>query len=410
MGVKAVVASIADDKKTRQGFKKTEIGPLPSDWKVEKIGEMSRIKTGAKNTQDNIGDGAYPFFVRSQKVERIDSFSYDTEAVLTAGDGVGTGRVFHYVKGRFDVHQRVYCISNFASRLNGRYFFYQFSLMFYNRIASMTAKSSVDSVRMNMISEMRIPVPPINEQYNIASALSDVDALIESLDTLIAKKRALKLAAMQQLLTGEIRLPGFDGKWEIQKLRDIASCASGGTPPTEVVRFYGGPHPWVSIDDMTSQGKYLSRTARSLSAEGLSNSSAKLWPKGTILYAMYASIGECSIATVQLCSSQAILGIQPNVGIDTDYLYYHLLSKKTEIKRMVQQGTQPNLNADIVKSFDIRVPSIVEQGAIATVLSDMDAEISILEARRDKLKDLKQGMMQALLVGKVRLVEPEVNS
>ncbi len=197
----------------RDGYKRTEVGLIPEDWGVEKIRVLTAISTGSRNTQDRVDDGKYPFFVRSQTVERINSYSFDGEAVLTAGDGVGTGKIFHYINGKFDIHQRVYKISHFKPELNGFFFYKYFSTYFYNRIISMTAKSSVDSVRMEMIANMLVPLPKPEEQRAIAQALSDVDALITALDKLIAKKRDLKTATMQQLLTGKKRLPGFGGEW-----------------------------------------------------------------------------------------------------------------------------------------------------------------------------------------------------
>jgi type I restriction enzyme, S subunit len=173
------------DLPTPSRLKDTEIGPLPFEWAVDRVGQVARISTGARNTQDRVKDGAYPFFVRSQQVERINSYSFDGEAVLTAGDGVGTGKVFHYIVGRFDVHQRVYRISDFRSDVNGRYFFYQFSNRFYKRVISMTAKSSVDSVRLDMVAGMAIPIPSLPEQQAIVSALSDADSLLSYLDALI---------------------------------------------------------------------------------------------------------------------------------------------------------------------------------------------------------------------------------
>ena len=183
------------------GYKQTEVGVTPEDWEVDSIVNLAAITTGDKNTQDRIEDGAYPFFVRSSTVERINSFSFDGEAVLTAGDGVGTGKIFHYINGKFDFHQRVYMISDFGNRLDGYFFYLYFSNHFYSRIMQITAKSSVDSVRREMIADMLIPVPPAEEQHAIAVALADMDALIDALDRLIAKKRDLKQAAMQQLLT-----------------------------------------------------------------------------------------------------------------------------------------------------------------------------------------------------------------
>src|SRR5690606_36493804 len=145
--------------------------------------------------------GEYPFYVRSQVVERINTYSYDGEAVLTAGDGVGTGKVFHYINGKFDIHQRVYKISDFNDNKNGYYFFLYFSNNFYKRIMQMTAKSSVDSVRMETIADMKIPIPKTRKEQNaIANALSAADALIQFLEKLIAKKQAIKQGAMQELL------------------------------------------------------------------------------------------------------------------------------------------------------------------------------------------------------------------
>ena len=151
---------------------------------------------------------------------------------MTAGDGVGTGKVFHYVNGRFDVHQRVYRITDFDDDLSGKFFLFQFSTLFFYGILSMTATSSVDSVRMEMIAGMQIPLPPTKaEQEAIAEALSDADALIESLEQLIAKKRQIKQGAMQELLTGKKRLPSFSGEWEETTIGGLASLWKGGSNP-----------------------------------------------------------------------------------------------------------------------------------------------------------------------------------
>jgi len=189
-----------------KGYQKTEIGVIPSDWKVEKVGTLASITTGSRNTQDRVDDGKYPFFVRSQTIERINSYAFDGEAVLTAGDGVGTGKIFHYINEKFDIHQRVYKISHFKPELNGFFFYKYFSNHFYDRIMSMTAKSSVDSVRMEMIAEMIVPLPKPEEQRAIATVLSDMDAEVAALETRIAKTQALKQGMMQALLTGRVRL------------------------------------------------------------------------------------------------------------------------------------------------------------------------------------------------------------
>lgn len=176
------------------------------EWRFDRIGNIASIKTGSRNTQDNVEDGKYPFFVRSSTIERIDTYTFDGEAVLTAGDGVGTGKVFHYVNGKFDFHQRVYKISEFSKTVDGFFFYLYFRTHFYDRIMSLTAKSSVDSVRMEMISDMTIPIPPLSEQQAIATILSDMEAEITALERKRDKTRALKQGMMQELLTGRIRL------------------------------------------------------------------------------------------------------------------------------------------------------------------------------------------------------------
>jgi type I restriction enzyme S subunit len=190
----------------RQGYKQTEVGVIPVDWGVARIADLASITTGSRNTQDRIEDGAFPFFVRSQTIERINTYSFDGEAVLTAGDGVGTGKIFHYINGKFDFHQRVYKISEFSDRLIGYYFYLYFSNNFFDRIMSMTAKSSVDSVRREMIADMQIPLPQVEEQRAIAVVLCDMDAEIAAVEARRDKTRALKQGLMQVLLTGRIRL------------------------------------------------------------------------------------------------------------------------------------------------------------------------------------------------------------
>lgn len=184
---------------------KKRLDGFSGDWEVKMIKEIASIQTGSKNTQDKVTDGNYPFYVRSQTIESINTYSFDGEAVLTAGDGVGVGKVFHYVNGKFDYHQRVYNICNF--KINGFFFYQYFKNNFFDRAMSMTAKSSVDSVRKEMISEMEIPIPPtIKEQTAIATILSDMDSDIDALKIKISKVKAIKEGMMQELLTGRTRL------------------------------------------------------------------------------------------------------------------------------------------------------------------------------------------------------------
>lgn len=176
------------------------------EWEEVAVSNLAKITTGSRDTQNKVEEGKFPLFVRSQTVERIDSFALDCEAVLTSGDGVGVGKNFHYVDGKFDFHQRVYCIYGFKNGLCGKFFFYFFSEFFGSRVLKMSAKNSVDSVRMAMIAEMPILLPSPQEQQRIADCLTSLDHLIaaegQKLDTLKTHKNGL----MQQLFpsVGEV--------------------------------------------------------------------------------------------------------------------------------------------------------------------------------------------------------------
>jgi type I restriction enzyme S subunit len=368
-----------------RGYKPTEVGVIPGDWNTDYIENFAHITTGSRNTQDRIDGGQYPFFVRSQTVERINSYSFDGEAVLTAGDGVGTGKVFHYINGKFDVHQRVYRISDFSKEVNGFYFYLYFSTHFYNRIMQMTAKSSVDSVRREMIARMLVPLPPTEaEQSAIAKALSDVDVLLDALERLISKKRDLKRAAAQQLLTGRTRLPGFHSNWEVKRIDKLASLQRGFDLPTSKIQ--KGHHPVVY-------------------SNGVQNHHATFMVKGPgVVTGRSGTIGKVHFVERDFWPHNTTLWVTDFKGNDPKFVFYFLTS--IGLERFGTGSGVPTLNRNDVHEFLVRVPpsSNTEQTTIAEILTDMDAELMALEQRREKTRNLKQAMMQELLTGRTRLV------
>ncbi|EFC68042.1 type I restriction modification DNA specificity domain protein [Prevotella sp. oral taxon 317 str. F0108] len=161
------------------------------------MGDVCNTSTGNKNTQDKTDDGIYPFYVRSQTVERINSWTFDGEAILTAGDGVGVGKVFHHTYGKIGVHQRVYILSDFKCDAN--YLFHFFSSKFYNRVKRMSAKNSVDSVRKEMITDMPLSLPCCQEQIKIGYMLSILDERIATQNKIIEDLKKLKCAIIEKL-------------------------------------------------------------------------------------------------------------------------------------------------------------------------------------------------------------------
>ncbi|WP_130861829.1 restriction endonuclease subunit S [Bacilliculturomica massiliensis] len=249
----------------------------------------------------------------------------------------------------------------------------------------------------------QLAMPPIEEQQKIAAILTTQDKVIELKEKRLAEKQRQKKYLMQQLLTGKKRLLGFSGTWKKEILGKCASMCSGGTPDTKNEKYYGNDYIWISIKDMTSAGKYICSSERGLTEAGILNCSARLFPKGTILFAMYASIGVCSIAEAECCSSQAILGIEPDSKLNNEFLYYLLSNSKGYFKSFRQASSQPNLNKGIVQSIVVQIPEIEEQAAIVEVLSAADREIDLLRQDIEQEKQKKKALMQMLLTGIVRV-------
>ena len=439
-----------------EGYKQAEVGVIPVDWEVSKIGSVVSLTTGCRNTQDKLPEGQYPFFVRSQTVERINTYSFDGEAVLTAGDGVGTGKIFHYINGKFDYHQRVYLMHNFGEKIDGYFFYIYFSNFFYDRIMSMTAKSSVDSVRREMIADMLIALPPKEEQIAIANALSDMDALLGELEKLIAKKQAIKTATMQQLLTGKTRLPQFAFYSDINSTEDAVEGKPNNTTATivnigacdvdslasqerrgmdsrrkstktselgeipedwEVVEFgtltepaknrinpqvIGGGHWCVELEHVEQGKGSLNGSAVTTNFSSIKT----VFNEQDVLFGKLRSyLRKYWLAEQEGVCSTEIWVFRPKNGlVISSFLYQLVQTDSFIIATSEAYGTHmPRADWSAVKNYKVVLPSLEEQTAIATILSDMDNEIQTLEQRLSKTRQIKQGMMQDLLTGRTRL-------
>ena len=418
--------STLDEMKTGK-FKPSELGHIPAEWEVKSLGELwDDFRTGpfgsALHAQDYVTGGTpliNPMHIQDGRICPTSDMSVDkvTEQRLSiyrlskddiiigrrgemgraalvgeeeAGWLCGTGCFFLRMKDVMspDFVTRYLRTSTCISVLEGE-----------------AVGTTLVNLNQTILGRVNVPVPPLPEQRKIAAALSDVDEMIAALEKLIEKKRKIKTGAMQRLLTGKTRLPGFKGAWVEKRLGDYSTMFAGGTPSSKVPNYYGGEIPWVSISDISVAGKYLGKTENTITEEGLKNSSAKWYPPNALLFAMYASIGKCCIARESVTSSQAILGIYDLREFDLDFLYYTLSHRNEEFLAMGQTGTQANLSKEIVANIIIRIPpTLAEQKAIAKVLGDMDEEIAAQEAELAKTRQLKQGMMQELLTGRVRLV------
>jgi len=227
------------------------------------------------------------------------------------------------------------------------------------------------------------------------------------LEQLILKKRQLKQGAMQELLTGKTRLPGFKLEWTVKCIAGFTTCTAGGTPSTKVPRYWGGSIRWMNSGELNL--KIVTEVEGRISEEGLRNSSTKMIPANCVLVGLAGqgkTRGTVAINLIPLCINQSIAAIIPDPTFLSKYLYYNLDLRYEELRELSSgEGGRGGLNLGIINSLIVNLPSLAEQNAIVEILSDMDAEIVALEAKLAKARLLKQGMLHELLTGNIRLVK-----
>ena len=243
----------------------------------------------------------------------------------------------------------------------------------------------------------------VAEQVIVADVLSSVDGLIFSLQKLIENKKAIKQGTMQELLTGKKRLPGFNGKWINTTLgRCFNKIVGGGTPSRAIPEFWNGEIPWATVKDFATFNPY--KTQEYISEAGLNHSSTHLIPKGTLITSTRMGIGKIVIYYVDVAINQDLKALFVSDDVSKEYIY-HLFGMVGKIIESLGNGsTVKGVRIEQLKNLSIVLPKKNEQQAIAQVLSDMDSEIEQLEKKLFKYKQIKQGMMQELLTGRIRLV------
>ena len=266
-----------------------------------------------------------------------------------------------------------------------------------DQIAKILAGSNYPAINSSDVKLIEIPCPPqTSEQNAIAKALSDVDGLLNALEALIVKKRAIKQATMQQLLTGKTRLPGFSGAWQEMRVGDLFDATAGGDlvqSRYSDVRDNRYPYP-IYANGLEQQGLY-----------GFSNYAEE--PAGVITVTARGTLGQAFYRDTPFVAIGRLLVLKPKVSLDARFFCEYI---NFGIHFAVESTGVPQLTAPQVSRYLLPVPSESEQRAIASVLSDMDAEIAALKQRRDKTRAIKQDMMQQLLTGRVRLVKSRIDT
>ena len=380
----------------QSAFARRNLSKWADSWEQRKAKELCSISTGKSNTQDQVDDGKYPFYIRSDIPVRSNKYLYDCEAVITIGDG-NIGRVFHYVNGKFDLHQRCYKMTDFQD-IWGKYFFYYFSTKFYERAMKMTAKATVDSVRLEMISEMDIKQPfQISEQKQIAEFFDYLNNLItlHQRECFYIYKKYLLFLELQNSIQ-------MNYSWEQRKLGDIGKARSGvGFPDAEQGGVTG--IPFFKVSDMNLGGNENEMTVANnyVTAEQIA---VHRWSPITELPAIFfAKVGAAVMLNrKRLCRFPFLL--------DNNTMAYSLSSTKwdadfakalfgtVDLTSLVQVGALPSYNAGDVESMEIYLPSLLEQEQIGGFFKQLDNLITLHQRQLEKLKNIKSALLEKMFV------------
>lgn len=403
----------------KTGYKQTEIGVIPEDWEVKRLGELAPIATGntpPTNDPSNYGDeflfvgpvdmGENKFISRTEKMLSKKGFSiarkFPADSILFVSIGSTIGKC-GIAPVDLTSNQQINAIFP-SAKFSVDYLFYAVSAA-ASRIKSQAGEQAVPIVNKTQFAESIVPVPPLPEQRAIAGALSEVDALLGAQEALLAKKRDLKQAAMQQLLTGQKRLPSFTGEWQVKRLGDVATLKNGYAFKSETYTPIG-EFKVITIANV-QDGEMTTDGCNSIQTEPDDLQPHQRLSIGDILISMTGNVGRICKVSEPLCLLNQRVGKLIPTTINRDFLFITLRQTKflSAMIGTAKGGAQPNLSSADIVNYSFNAPvDPAEQTAIAAVLSDMDAEIAALEAQRDKTRTLKQGMMQELLTGRIRLV------
>lgn len=400
------------------------IGIIPKDWSVCRLRYLCSIMTGNQDTQDHDPNGIYPFYVRSPLVERSNHYTFEGDAILMAGDGVGAGKVFHYVSGKYGCHQRVYSLQKITG-ISRRFLFYYLQNLFYISIECANSKSTVDSVRLKMIQDFPILLPNAKEQHRISSFLdtecSRIDAVIAQTRASIEEYKKLKQSVITQAVTKGIRsgrkmkdsgiewIGEIPTNWTI--LRKLSYAVKKSISYGIVKLFDPDDENGVYVLRCSDvkEGRIDTANIRTVTQEVSNEYSRTVLDGGEVLINVRGTLGGCAVVPLEMKGyniAREVAMISPSESILNHYLMYFFLSKAfiTYEERHLAGSVYIGLNIEMLSACPITLPPINEQAQIVEFLDKTTSDMNILIEKKgqllDELEALKKSLIYEYVTGK----------
>lgn len=409
----------------KPGYKQTEIGVIPEDWKIKFLPSFGDIVSGGtpSTSVSEYWDGDIAWCTPSDitrtkgttiaKTERyitVKGLANSAAALLPPGcvllctrATIGDSKINSVAMATNQGFKNI-----IPKNCNITFLFYLLQTKKQEMLEKAIGSTFLE-ISKSALCSIPLQYPPIPEQQRIAEALSDMDELIASLEKLIAKKKAIKQGAMQELLTAKRRLPGFSDPWVHVTISELAEVFSGGTPNTSIANYWGGSIPWMNSGELNL--KIVRQVQGRITQKGYDNSSTHYIPANCVLIGLAGqgkTRGTAAFNTFSLCTNQSIAAIYPNPDkYDSKFLYYLMDTQYDNLRELSSgDGSRGGLTKNLLLNYSLTIPADVrEQKAIAVLLTDIDNEIEFLELKNAKACQVKQGMMQQLLTGKIRIID-----
>lgn len=388
--------------------------PLPHGWKRTQLRRLVDIRNGRDYKAVEVAEGGYPVYGSGGEFRRASDFLYDGESILFGRKGTVDRPL--YVDGKFwTVDTMYYAVP--LEQVNGRFLYYLSTTIPFNYYVTSTA---LPSVTQSDLAGHPVNIPPLGEQRAIADFLDretqNIDDLIDEQRGLIETLRERRQAVIERAVTcgisdaqlGESSIPWIARMpldWGVSRMKHETAMTTGGTPDTDDLAYWSEASdeagvPWVAISDM-SRRRSVCSTSKRLTPAGVASKRLRIGKAGTILFAMYASVGEVSRLDVDATWNQAILGITPGDRLESGYLAYLLMAMRTFMLGEVRTNTQANLNARQVGDMPLPIPLLEEQREIVDYLDEQTAGIDELISESEDLIALSQERRAALITAAV---------
>ena len=367
-----------------------------------KRGEMKKEGIPVYEQQHAIyNNRIFRYYIDNDKFQELKRFQvFPNDLIVSCSGTIGKTSLITNNDEKGIISQALLILRSNSNIINPKFlkYFLETNSGYNSLISSAGGSSQVNIAKKQIILDIPLLIPNLETQSKIISFLDLINNKIELLEEKHKYYQDFKKYLMQKLFAQELRFNFTDG-WKIVKLETlIKKGKAGGTPSSTNLDYYNGDIPFLSIKDMSEQGKYIVKTEKSITNEGLNNSSAWIIPKYSLLYSIYASIGLVAINRTEISTSQAIYGIILKEGVSLEYMYYYLTYFKKNVHRYIETGTQGNLNAKLLKSFEVLLPSLKEQEMIVNILSFADEKIENTEKEIIKMNEFKKGLLQQMFV------------